>query len=346
MVLIYHIVDFVDFVDFVVIFSSSFDFFSDTSPACSLALPDALLASQQPPAQSPKPDRAAKLASFAMEISVERDRRTGACQVVSTATVSTEDIKQRGFKVYDDGRKSIYAINPDGGQVQADGDAHMTSEQAEELLRQATDEKVPSEVQYHHPVYSSARPKTRISQAKRQHVDLNIHGKTLNGEEVEQSKPGDLNHTVLVPIQARSQEKPKAFQPVSAGLDGGGPSPLEAGRLTESFDNVTSAKLVNTLPREADSTPVTMIFMGYETALGDPGEDFQAELVIVGNSDDDDDGEDKEELLSYHPEGYKSKVFQPEDCLKTSVSPNRNPSGLHRPTFSRKSHKENTGPRT
>ncbi|XP_054621475.1 palmdelphin isoform X3 [Dunckerocampus dactyliophorus] len=346
------------------------EFHTDTTQACSLTLPQDRLASQQPPAKSPNTDKEAKIAAFAMEISVERDKRTGDCQVVSTATVSTENIKQRGLKVYDDGRKSIYAMNPDGGKLHAEV-AHMTTRQAEELLRQATDENIPSEVQYHHPVYSSARPKTpnkvrsqnslhHISQPNHEQVDLNIHGKTLNGEEVEQpnfhfqgkSKPlrpqiQDLNHAVLVSITARSEEKPKAIQPVSEGMDGSGPSLIEVDCLTKSFDNVTSANLVNTLPQEPDSAPVTMIFMGYENALDDQEEDFQAELVVVGNSDDDDDGaqsDNKRGFLSYHPEGYKSKVYQPEDWLKTSVSTNWNHSGLHRPTFTHKSHKENTAP--
>lgn len=95
-------------------------------------------------------------ATFAMEISVEHDKRTGKSQVVSTATVSPEIIQQRGMKVYDDGRKVVYALNPEGGKTHTEAVGEMTPREVDELLRQATDETVPSEVQYHQPVYSAA----------------------------------------------------------------------------------------------------------------------------------------------------------------------------------------------
>ncbi|XP_076014471.1 palmdelphin [Genypterus blacodes] len=105
-----------------------------------------------------------QIATFAMEISVEHDIRTGKNQVVSTATVTPETAKERGVKVYDDGRKSVYALHPDGHKMQS-GSAGMTPRDVDELLRQATDKKVPSEVLYHQPVYSapytgSSRPST------------------------------------------------------------------------------------------------------------------------------------------------------------------------------------------
>ncbi|XP_029935704.1 palmdelphin-like [Myripristis murdjan] len=93
---------------------------------------------------------------FAMEISVEHDMRTGESQVVSTATVTPETIQDRGVKVYDDGCKSVYALHPDGSKMYNSAVGEMTSVEVEELLRQATDKKVPSEVQYHKPVYSAS----------------------------------------------------------------------------------------------------------------------------------------------------------------------------------------------
>lgn len=100
-----------------------------------------------------------------MEISVEHDRRTGKSQVVSTATITPETLQEKGLKVYDDGHKSVYALNQDGGKMHSGAVGEMTHTEVDELLRQATDKNVPSEVQYHQPVYSApytgnSRPST------------------------------------------------------------------------------------------------------------------------------------------------------------------------------------------
>ncbi len=47
-----------------------------------------------------------------MEINVTKDLLTGESTVLSTATVPPEELnKHAGLKVYDDGRKSVYALN-------------------------------------------------------------------------------------------------------------------------------------------------------------------------------------------------------------------------------------------
>ncbi|XP_076577624.1 palmdelphin-like [Chaetodon auriga] len=106
-----------------------------------------------------------KKATFVMEISVEHDKRTGKSQVVSTATITPETIQDRGLKVYDDGRKCVYALHPDGGKMLSGAVGEMTPTDVEELLHQATDKNIPTEVQYHQPVYSvpytgGSRPST------------------------------------------------------------------------------------------------------------------------------------------------------------------------------------------
>lgn len=51
-------------------------------------------------------------ALFAMEINVTKNLLTGENTVVSTATVPAEELKHHaGLKVYDDGRKCVYALN-------------------------------------------------------------------------------------------------------------------------------------------------------------------------------------------------------------------------------------------
>lgn len=47
-----------------------------------------------------------------MEINVTKNLLTGEKTVVSTATVPAEELKHHaGLKVYDDGRKCVYALN-------------------------------------------------------------------------------------------------------------------------------------------------------------------------------------------------------------------------------------------
>uniref|UniRef100_A0A8C1RYQ9 Palmdelphin n=1 Tax=Cyprinus carpio TaxID=7962 RepID=A0A8C1RYQ9_CYPCA len=76
----------------------------------------------------------------------------------------------------------------------------------------------------------------------------------------------------------------------------------------------SSLNFVSFLPPEVESgEPVTMIFMGYQNAESDEeDEGIQAELVVIS---DDDDEDPKEAPLSYHPLGYRSKIFKPNSMV-------------------------------
>lgn len=345
---------------------------------------------------------------------MEHDKRTGKSQVVSTATIAPETIEQRGLKVYEDGRKSVYALHPDGAKTQKESVGELTLTQVEELLRQATDEKVPTGVQYHQPVYATSytgtsRPSTPRTPTKtpRQtptpsisprngtqiklkdqeeqycpspgliHKDSPPRG-LRSGEEVKPLSihiPGRDNHPAqrqldskmqelpnmgtsstnqasLVSIKARSEGMPAPLQPVYWAVDSRTPSVAshrsDPDTLLESsgdfsrhspFYAENNASLINTLPVELESEPVTMIFMGYENAEDDEEEDIQAELVVIADSDEENEGE---EFLSYHPEGYRSRVFQPKvglaqvtrcrDIIEDAYT-NWEDFGLHKPTF-------------
>ncbi|XP_029385294.1 palmdelphin [Echeneis naucrates] len=153
------------------------DFKADVMYHVSSPLPDISSFIPKPTAKTPpvfKPgSEELRKATFAMEISVEHDKRTGKSQVVSKTTITPETIQGRGLKVYDDGRKSVYALHPNGGEINNEAVGEMTPTEVEELLRQATDKDVPTEVQYHQPVYSapytgSSRPSTPRTQNKTQ----------------------------------------------------------------------------------------------------------------------------------------------------------------------------------
>ncbi|KAJ3611461.1 hypothetical protein NHX12_021476 [Muraenolepis orangiensis] len=95
-------------------------------------------------------------ASFAMEISVEHNARTGESHVVAMSTITPKAVQEKGVKVYDDGRKSVHALHRANQNTEHEGVEEMTPSEVEELLRQAMDKEVPSEVQYHQPVYSAS----------------------------------------------------------------------------------------------------------------------------------------------------------------------------------------------
>ncbi|XP_037135186.1 palmdelphin-like [Syngnathus acus] len=323
-----------------------------------------------------------------MEINVEHDKRTGTSQVVSTATISPEKMQERGLKVYEDGRKSIYALNPDV-------DDEMTSKQVDELLRQATDENVARDLLYHQPVYSVAysgskppnkaqvlpkgqMPSISSTQLTQEQVERNTPTQSLNEEEMIvsddriQSRSETLSPRIcaktaqdnkkpvnspkqepVVTVKVRSEEKPMPLQLVSTDKS----RTLVPGHKVDSLlgktkpvikaESFASTNLFNNQTGELDSTPITMIFMGYENASDEDDTDFQAELVTVGCSDDEEEVDyigtkNNGEILSYHPEGYKSKIFQPQvakiyKCMSRDDNTNWNHFGLHRPTFIHKS---------
>lgn len=195
------------------------------------------------------------------------------------------------------------------------------------------------------------------------------HSKTPQGLTISRTDVNSPNPAALVSVKARSEGMPAPTQPLYMAVDSRSPSQasheskVDPDALIKSSgnsnqhlpfcaENIASLNLGNTLPEGLKSEPVTMIFMGYENAEDEEEEDIQAELVIIGNSDDDDDDDDEaqylknesdeEHCLSYHPEGYKSKVFQPKvgiakvtgcrDIIEDTYT-KWDDLGLHKPTF-------------
>uniref|UniRef100_A0A3P9KYU6 Palmdelphin n=1 Tax=Oryzias latipes TaxID=8090 RepID=A0A3P9KYU6_ORYLA len=321
-------------------------------------------------------------ATFAIEISVEHDQQTGRSQVVSMATINPNSIQERGLKVFDDGRKCVFALQ--SGTV-----GQMSPTQVDELLLQAAERKVPTDVQYHQPVYSAPYSGTskptdgtqtqrhrdgcqlmeeetpRIQPLQEQEApsklplhlraqksghdskqplsDVSQHSKfkgnltsNKNCDDTIPKGPTFMqtraSATAAAPVcvTARSELAPGPSQPESTSSD---PGPL---RTHPHADDVHAS--VST-----QSESVTMIFMGYENA--EENEDgVQAEIVIIGHSDDDDDDDEDnhesqtEEDVSYHPEGYRSKIYQPKVSeakigAVVSTDTSWDDPELHKPTF-------------
>lgn len=160
-------------------------------------------------------------ATFAMKISVENDKKTGKSHVVSASTIIPETIQKNGIKVYDDGRKSVYALHPGTTKIHSETVGEMTPTEVEELLHQAADRNVPTEVQYHLPVYSvpyigTNRPSTPRKSTK----SLTKNSKPSPLRNVNSFKTGSLilnekNHC----SQGLQEQKPPNKTPLSICQD-------------------------------------------------------------------------------------------------------------------------------
>ncbi|NWU71042.1 PALMD protein, partial [Pterocles burchelli] len=111
-------------------------------------------------AHAPTDDEKRK-ALFAMEIKVEKDMKTGENTVLSTIPLPSKEFKETGIKVYDDGRKSVYAVSSNGSTTQ-NGMDELAPVEVEDLLRQATEKNSQSPTEYHEPVFANkfCRPVT------------------------------------------------------------------------------------------------------------------------------------------------------------------------------------------
>ncbi|NXH19697.1 PALMD protein, partial [Bucco capensis] len=106
-------------------------------------------------------DEEKRKALFAMEIKVEKDMKTGENTVLSTIPLPSKEFKETGIKVYDDGRKSVYAVSSNGNTTQNEMD-ELAPVEVEDLLRQATEKNTQSPTEYHEPVFANkfCRPVT------------------------------------------------------------------------------------------------------------------------------------------------------------------------------------------
>lgn len=287
-------------------------------------------------------------AMYAMEISVVKNLRTGKSHVLSTATVTPEEFHEKGIKVYDDGRKSVYAVQSAGKEFEDALDA-LSPQEVEELLRKATARKDPTDLKYHEPVFSSPysrsstpqkverrmvipgpngfhmhsktpnpiQPDRQISQHQEDakamlshtpdHMNFHLNKNAIHRQKANINKGCDGVHTNKTEHMQVHREEERRLIPVSdlqLGFE-------EYSPLYSKEDPGFSVH--NSFPFEMDcSEPVTMIFMGYQNAESEEENDaVQAELVVIANDEEED--EEGEPPLSYHPQGYHSKVFQPKN---------------------------------
>lgn len=150
-----------------------------------------------------------------MEIKVEKDMKTGESTVLSTIPLPSEDFKGAGVKVYDDGRKSIYAVCANGGTENSKADG-LAPVEVEDLLRQATEKQSKSPTEYHEPVYANefCRPATPLKDRLAQETigdkgaiqtQVNSHDVFYNEPPHTKGKSQQIEGNGLDPSQSRQQ---------------------------------------------------------------------------------------------------------------------------------------------
>ncbi|XP_070602671.1 palmdelphin isoform X2 [Erythrolamprus reginae] len=240
-------------------------------------------------------------ALFAMEIKVKKDMKTGESTVLSTIPLPSEEFKGAGVKVYDDGRKSVYAVCANGS-VKNDEVDDLAPVEVEDMLRQATEKQSKSPTEYHEPVYANqfCRPRTpqknKFIQEANDGKD-NIQNKTdhldhFSNEPVDKDKWHDIKKDGLDisktcqqnshcpvsqslgrPLQASPQNKLVSSAQREATQETAPPYQKMKEYQDEirnssptTLESEDSYRVVQAVPCYVDDTeePVTMIFMGYQ----------------------------------------------------------------------------------
>lgn len=246
-------------------------------------------------------------ALFAMKINVQKDLCTGESRVLSTCTVPAQELQQCGIKVYDDGRKSVYALHTALDQSEANGVDEISSKEVEELLKQATEKRKKPQEQIEPPcpknyqnshcseLYNmnmSEWPELAYSLCGEYYPYQEIHEPAHMfhhySDQHEYFHNNNGNSYELYGREMRSD--PKQFynrqerhrRTLSHHVDSvGNPIP------PLSYRDDPKLSILNTLPSDE---PVTMIFMGYQKAEEDAQSydgSIQTELVIIGDGEEE-----------------------------------------------------------
>ncbi|XP_044158392.1 palmdelphin [Bufo gargarizans] len=282
----------------------------------------------------------ARKALFAMEIKVEKDLKTGKNTVISSIPVPSNEIKDEGVKVYDDGRKSVHALSSQGKMVK-NGIDSLAPVEVEDLLRKATEKSTQSPTEYHEPVFSNpfhtaATQKGQVSPSLNGHSSpvimehQNGHNSTVT-EEITITKPSipeDLissqPRVVVQNGQAANVEFQTKEAQYEATFSNSGDDVVEY-PPTKLEDDI-HYNIVHATPCYVDDKePVTMIFMGYKHAdeeydskkLTDYEGVIRAELVVI-----DDDEENKKEEEKMEKELINVPETQPLHLSNSSIATN------------------------
>ncbi|XP_064817257.1 paralemmin-1-like [Oncorhynchus masou masou] len=79
---------------------------------------------------------------YAMEINVEKDRKTGDTRILSASAVSPDEVPDCGVKVFDDGRNVVYEVRSGGSSTLDNGVHRWSSQQVDELMKRVGDQRL------------------------------------------------------------------------------------------------------------------------------------------------------------------------------------------------------------
>ncbi|XP_030061395.1 palmdelphin isoform X2 [Microcaecilia unicolor] len=242
-------------------------------------------------------------ALYAMEIKVEKDMKTGESTVLSTIPVPSDEFKGTGVKVYDDGRKSVYAVSSDGSVAQ-NGIGELAATEVDELLRKATEKNTTSPTELHDPVFSnqfSSPTQQTCDQISGPNVQETVKIETCELHRLEPLVCKENGEKNILHPPRRAQKMTAFTEPRlteerlpsinntrtdHSELDKVKPNELDSNQktgenrdvvfpnseypketLSPDFEEDTRYSLVHARPCYIDdSEPVTMIFMGYKHA--------------------------------------------------------------------------------
>uniref|UniRef100_A0A6Q2XMX8 Palmdelphin n=1 Tax=Esox lucius TaxID=8010 RepID=A0A6Q2XMX8_ESOLU len=279
--------------------------------------------------------------SIHLIVNVQKDIDTGESNVLSSSTVTPQEIQQRGVKVYDDGRKSIYALRSDGSQLGDDSNGvnELSPTEVEELLRAARSQMSQNGSQSHQESVPGFSPNIdpRGHQQFSSNLEELLRDVTLNHQGNLKSLPA-LSTTFHSFIGRQDEEyfqltngynqNPFSYSAEFHPNHDSYHSSREKQQGGMFYDSITEKDRRPSAICQVDShfsvlnamdmsDPVTAIFMGYQTTKDDSGcgvgyeGSIRAELVVIRDEDGVD--ESNHEFSIYNTEGYNH--FQPRQNL-------------------------------
>ncbi|XP_064164653.1 PALM2-AKAP2 fusion protein isoform X2 [Anguilla rostrata] len=207
-----------------------------------------------------------KAVMYAVEVSVEKDKKTGGTKILSTSAVSPENVHQRGVKVYDDGHKMVYEVRPGGPGTLENGVHPWSSAEVDELMQRVSQPRVQGD-----GGRATAAP-----------APAAVDGGPA-GPRVEQTVRKEAKLEMVRGQQGTGTGRGMGTGTGTAGQPRPGPRPGSG------FEEE-----VTEVPEATSEKPVTMIFMGYHNVddeeetkklLGFDGT-IKAEIVLIDEDDE------------------------------------------------------------
>ncbi|XP_075064531.1 A-kinase anchor protein 2 isoform X2 [Mixophyes fleayi] len=128
-------------------------------------------------------DRPARIAAmYAMEINVEKDRKTGETKILSAAAIDPEVVQQRGVKVYDDGNKVVYELHHAGAVVE-NGVHKLSTRDVDDLIQKSAKSNIVAG-------QDTLPERTLITEGNSSHMKEQLHFKEAKLEMVHKSNKG------------------------------------------------------------------------------------------------------------------------------------------------------------